>query len=737
MSVERKLRIKNNIEQNIFLYVLLLFICSVAIRYICSDFVKTVYVYGDELLYYSMAEHFITHRGIAVYNAYTTFRKMFYSFMIMPGFIAKDTVLRGHLFALINSVLVSSTIFPVYYLAKDHIKDQTRILIICFISIIMPDLVYSMTFMSENAFMPMSLWVIYLFTKVFALEKEGRYSLWLSAGTGFLLYLSYFCKNVALVFLAAYILFEIYQLFITFRQRKSVIPILIHLVIIIGVFFASHVAIYKAVFKSVSVAPLNTAGQSGASVSLAELVIARFPYLIYSAFYYGVYIILGAGVLPALFPLVRFKELPKKTQVLYAFLILLCIVAAGVVGVEIFIKEDYMNISPRAHLRYVTYLWMPFLIAYSSLLESDDQEIPMWQYALMLVLISACALYFRGIVDVSSLDEMVLSYLTKFSDNLINLFRIALPIITMAFFWLYRKNRKIFQIITIVLFCGMQILNNAIGIVYCAFCYKVTDTELVEMTNLRELVQAHPEMNFLVMGEADPSVLDHTQRLADTFLNEGNVFTTDVYDYMLRQNEKGVKLPETRLKAFLYTGEYENLNYVNYILIRKSFEVELNKEQCELVDWFDNKYFDLYAVCDPQQLPNIEQPQQLTDDNYIIRVDNETFKSVFLQGNNGFYSYGPGMLLNGSSIKVSPGKYRLVFNYSIDADEPQEGQLGYIELRDNDAEQTISHIDVYLSDNSQATDVLNVEDEELNLGIYFFVDRRGVSLSSIELVEVE
>ena len=728
---DRKLEIRKNIEQNLFLYVLILFICSLAVRYILSDFVKTLYVYGDELLYYQIADHMLTHRGIAVYNAVTTFKKIFYSFLLMPGLIAKDSVLRGHMLALINAGLMSSSIFPVYFLAKEHISDKVRILLLCGISIIMPDLVYSMTFMSENAFLPMALWLVYLFTILFKNEEKNQRSILLSIGIGVLAYFSYFCKDVALVFLAAYILFEVYNLFIRIRARQDFKDILIHLALILGVFMVFSKGVDFLLFRPRAVA---AASSSGSSYSVLE----RFPYAIYSAFYYGLYIILGIGVLPALFPLVRFKNLPEKTKRLYIFLILLSVVAAGVVAIKIYIREDYLHTCPRAHLRYVTYLWMPFLVAYSSLLESDHESIPKWQYALMAVLICICAFFYRGIVDVSSLDEMVLSYLTKFNDKLTLLFRLGLPILVLGLFWLYQKNRKVFAVLTILMFCGIQALNNAIGIVYCAFCYKVTDTELVEMTSLKETIKEHPEMNFLIIGEANMAVLDHTQRLADTFLNEPNVYTTDVYNYISKQNENGINLADTRLQGFMFCSEYPDLSYINYILIRKSFEVELNKDQCVPVDWFNNKYFDLYAVSDPHQLPNIERPQQLTDDRYNIRVDSETFLSAFLQNDdNGFRSYGPGLLLNGSSIKVSPGKYRLVFHYSIDEGESHEGGLGYIQLHDNSTEQVISQMDVPASETTVTTDILNVNDQELDLGIYFYVDRKGVVLSSIELVEAE
>lgn len=44
------------------------------------------------------------------------------------------------------------------------------------------------------------------------------------------------------------------------------------------------------------------------------------------------------------------------------FLVYVIVVTAAVVSYTIYIYEDYPSLTPRAHIRYVEYLFVPFLI---------------------------------------------------------------------------------------------------------------------------------------------------------------------------------------------------------------------------------------------------------------------------------------------------------------------------------------------------------------------------------------
>ena len=102
---------------------------SVILRYLISDFTKTIYIYPDELRYYMIAESIIDGRGITIYNGYTDFQKILYSLCIAPAFLFDDTIIQIKIISLINAIVMSSGIFPVYFLAKKILNNKRMIII--------------------------------------------------------------------------------------------------------------------------------------------------------------------------------------------------------------------------------------------------------------------------------------------------------------------------------------------------------------------------------------------------------------------------------------------------------------------------------------------------------------------------------------------------------------------------------------------------------------------------------
>ncbi len=741
IAMETKNRISRNIQENLFLYILLLFMGSVAVRYVFSDFVKTLYVYRDELFYYSIANNMLTHRGITVYNAYSDFQKILYSFFLMPGFVAKDNVLRGHLFALINSVLMSSAIFPVYFLSRKIIKDRNTVLLLGFITILLPDNCYTMTFMSENAFLPFSLLMIYMVYTLFERENNNQLSVLLAVGVGIVSYLVYLCKSVGLVLLLAYVLYEFWNAFTARKDREQLIKIAVHFVIVLAVFYVLQKVVGSVLFPvtgtSEQIAGTSVLGEEG-----------KLKYLFYSAMYFGVYIILGSGVVTSVFPLVRFNQLSKESRRLYVYTMVTAVVAAGVIAYMIYIGEDFLSVSPRAHLRYVTYIWMPFFIVYASLLETDDRHPSLIHYGILAALMLFVSFYFKGIVDVSGLDQMMLNYLDRFSSKMILIYRIVLPLLTVGLFWFFMKNRPLYRIVTLVFFSLLMLLNNALGAVYLAFCYKVPENTMIEFMNLQDMIRSNKDKNFLVVGEANLAVLDEVQRMADTFLNEKNVYTTDIYSLVEREDENGLNIAEEGILIFLSTHYYEDLDHADYLIVRKSFEIEIDPAGCARVDWIDNRYFDVYALNDPKVIPFIETPFRTEDNIYTARVDKESFKSDFVQDDIGFESLGEGYLLKGSKIPLNAGTYYLVLHFdaipSEAVNQPGEISLGVVEEEIEKEggeieviEKTILQSELSYGETAYTTGQFAIDSDGRQLSVHLKTPGKGIRISSIDIVRCD
>ena len=117
---------------------IILFIISTIIYFLLSNHVKVLYVYYDELRYYSFARNFANGKGLFLYNIPYTDQKILYDVLLIPAFWISDKFKQLSAIALINSILVTSGIFPIYILGKRVIKNNFHLLlclrVYCFFS---------------------------------------------------------------------------------------------------------------------------------------------------------------------------------------------------------------------------------------------------------------------------------------------------------------------------------------------------------------------------------------------------------------------------------------------------------------------------------------------------------------------------------------------------------------------------------------------------------------------------
>ena len=205
---------KNN-KLNII--VILLFAGSVLLRSVIGDFPKALRIYPDELRYVSIARSLFQGQGLQIHHLDTDFQKILYSICIMPAFLAKTSALQIRLIGYINSVIISSSVFPVYALCRKMLLDRRETYIILTFWTILPTLLDSIYFMSEVVYLPLALWLIYCVWCTWHSESLKERICW-NLLLGLLCYLAYLCKEIALYFVLAYFLTTAVRLLV---QRSS------------------------------------------------------------------------------------------------------------------------------------------------------------------------------------------------------------------------------------------------------------------------------------------------------------------------------------------------------------------------------------------------------------------------------------------------------------------------------------------------------------------------------------
>ena len=187
-----------------------LFVLSSVVRFCLADFPKCIGVLPDEIRYLNLAASLFNEGQLIERGGFSSFQKILYPLALSPAFLADDPLLRVRLITLLNSIYVSSAVFPALLLARRLFTGKAPVIVCLLLTLIMPDMCYSMTFLSECIYLPLALWLIACCLR--ALEARGRAQYAWCAGAGLLCYVTYLAKEVALGFALAFIVVMIVRI---------------------------------------------------------------------------------------------------------------------------------------------------------------------------------------------------------------------------------------------------------------------------------------------------------------------------------------------------------------------------------------------------------------------------------------------------------------------------------------------------------------------------------------------
>lgn len=182
----------------LLLLAIVLFAVSTVVRTMLADFPKAADVMPDEMRYMDLARSLLADGTLTIRGVRTTFQKILYPIALMPAMLFHDPLAQVKVMGFLNALYASSALFPAYVLAR-RIAPVFWPGVACLaFAALLPDLCYSVTFMSESLYLPLSLWLLVLLWD--ALEKPGRRGIVLAAAGGVLCYVAYLCKEVALAY---------------------------------------------------------------------------------------------------------------------------------------------------------------------------------------------------------------------------------------------------------------------------------------------------------------------------------------------------------------------------------------------------------------------------------------------------------------------------------------------------------------------------------------------------------
>ncbi|MDO4533824.1 MAG: hypothetical protein Q4C36_08910, partial [Coriobacteriia bacterium] len=219
-------------------------------------------------------------------------------------------------------------------------------------AMILPDLMYSMTFMTESLFVPITLWLIVLVWR--CLRSSGNAELGLAGAAGLLCYVVYLCKEVAWMFLIAFLAW--YILAIVQRRRSMSQALMAMGMFLIG-FLLPFVIMKLTLFSGL----LNSYSQFSFDILLSPYTVL---FGLYATATDAVYFIVGFGVFPVLYLVCMWRDIPRRYRDLAFFCLVSLAVGLACVVFTISMREDVGHVALRQHLRYVTPLYLPLLMLF-------------------------------------------------------------------------------------------------------------------------------------------------------------------------------------------------------------------------------------------------------------------------------------------------------------------------------------------------------------------------------------
>jgi len=417
--------------------VLLIYLGLVTIKIFLSlpNYIPTPLVYGDELLYAKAAESFLKYGEFSFQGNLSHAYPPLYSIVISVAYIFNDPFISYKIIKIINAFLSSLIVFPVWLLCKEFFNNKESLYVVLLISVIPFNFSFPFTVMSENLFIP-----VFLFTVFLMLNSILNNSLKMDLLCGLAFGVCYLTRIIGIVLIPTYIIVLVFNRFFESYRQSAIAekrppmtfivkPILTAIVKKWAVFLAFGLTIMPWLIRNATVFSLSLKGLFGytsifsriqkTSVMpltdlLRELIIENILHLNY--FVLSLHIILFVFVLFLVIKLNKQKsEEQKKLFVFiglsFTLLILLLLLTAYHTAIFDLINPDVFDYLRGRYLDPIVPLFI--ILAFVGIKEYKKSKRNLSKITLLTLLCCFIAIILSPIRLLSPLNSIGINYLGR------------------------------------------------------------------------------------------------------------------------------------------------------------------------------------------------------------------------------------------------------------------------------------------------------------------------------------
>lgn len=539
-------------------FLLVIFEINILLCFLLSNFTKSLFLSADEMRYIGLARSIANGDGFTwLHHMQSSYQKILYPLLISPAFLFQYFRVQMRCISLINAILMSSAIFPIWLLGKEYIQKKSHLRMLCMFGLLLPEFAMTMTFMSENLYFPMVVWEIYLIQKLF--QKSEKTIRW-AAALGIWTYLLYLCKEIGIAFLLGYLIWALWQLV---SKKENGRQALGQAIVACALFAGSFLLAKETLFRGM--------GNSYNQMSLGAILSWKsLGYFIYACCYYLVYIVISFYFFPVWISLWNRKKLQTQTRKMMEYLVVTIVLMVAVVGYTISIREDLGSLSPHLHLRYFAPLIIPVLLVFYEAYWKQNGEIKgqwykrilMFTLVILVIIPNICQ---RGLMDSQSMEFYRVAgiALTKlagsysFALNYLVVKAIWMGLVLLGF-WMLRKDKEKFALWFLSFTFLFNLVNYALKYIEVRIYYSIDASVVDDMQSLNDELDSLYG-NKLIVGR---SMTDSYMELADTYLLDEDLYYTSISSL---QDWDGGHIP-----CVYPESDYKDLNQVTYYIVDNS-----------------------------------------------------------------------------------------------------------------------------------------------------------------------
>lgn len=627
-------------EQNVsFHFVLLMFFVLVAINMAFSYYMKVISVYNDELYYMSIARNIFNGNGPVIDIRGGGFEKILYSLLLVPTFLIKDALVRVNVISILNCVVVASSIFPVWFIAKDIKLSKKNTIIALIITLVFPDFALCTLFMSEVLYIPLVLWFIHVW---FVCSQKPTVKNGVILGV--VGYLCYFTKEVFLAVPVACVALEVVYPLIAYWTRDKSEPAkvrefysgkkFLNLGIFLAVFAVMHIAVKFIFFRNI---PSNVYSVGGIFDGLFTGY--NILHTVYQVVYSIAAVMIAVLIVPVVYPIFRYRVLDDSVRKLYCFCVIALLATFAVTALTVGRNELEGTTVLRVLSRYFSSFVLLLLILFLKSIEKDFEDNGgkrRYWGVILLATVVPCFLFKgarisapdTGLLDVyynfrNSVGELTMSseQLVEYFGNTsrytwgnevpiviplyVILFSALITLFVIGFHALYTHRREHQARMLSIAFIIILMAANSMSVrTYSKInnvAYSLTVSEVQKLnTYLKENTEP---CNILYLLDGATSDI---KRAMDTYLTLGRgqhiypVLASELDIEKMRKND----FRSTAIKIeYLYFSDTPNpviIENFDYIVVDFNAKFKTNKlAGIEKVEDVDTLYFTLYKNTNP------------------------------------------------------------------------------------------------------------------------------------------